>query len=212
VDKYTFDLSYLASQWCLVVASTIVAVVAIFGDSIRERIYRPVLKIRLVDVHGESVLWNLDQRGIYYHLVVENHGRGTARDVRVICQSISKKKSDGSFELQHMEASERLMWRFSQTFGITRDIPSGYFGKLGEVCDFGVVNEGGSRFSITQYAATASFPGYLEANQSMRVNLFVGAQNVTSKIPYCLDVSWDGMWTSDLTEMAKHLVLTEIGC
>jgi hypothetical protein len=108
-----------------------------------------------------------------------------------------------------MAAPELLAWRFSKVFGELRDIPSGYVGSIGEICDLGHVDQGGGRFEITPYAKTESFPGYLCSGESMQLRLDVAADNFTPKGSYVLEISWDGKWTPNLNEMEKHLIVKE---
>jgi hypothetical protein len=44
----------------------------------------------------------------------------------------------------------------------------------------------------------------------MQLNLAVAADNFAPKSSYSLEISWDGIWTSNLTEMEKHLIIKEI--
>lgn len=51
--------------------------------------------------------------------------------------------------------------------------------------------------------------GYLEPNEKMRVEAIAVADNAESN-PVCIEVSWDGLWSDDASQMEKHLVIAEV--
>lgn len=204
------DQSLVIGTWVMAFGTLLLAILALFGVSIRPLVFRPKLTIRLNNKTGKLVQWDNGTRGIYYHLKIENHGWSTAKNVRVLITGISKRLPGAAFTQAPMAAPERLMWRFSQVFGLTRDIPTGFVGKVGEICDLGFVNEGSNIFQVIPYAVTVSFPGYLKANEGLQLNLVVTADNFSSEKSYDLQISWDGQWFENLHEMQKHLVIEEL--
>ena len=77
----------------------------------------------------------------------------------------------------------------------------------GTVCDLGFVNEGDDKFVLALHAATDSYPGYLRANEGIRLKLSASADNFDPRTMFDLEISWDGKWTADLNKMAKHLMV-----
>jgi len=217
MDPNALNQAYLQTQQVIALFTAIMAIgtlfvaaLAVAGEPIRDRLLRPNLTIHLNNKRGELVQWNNGLHGIYYHLKIENHGKATARRARVLCLSTLKKRIDGTFYPEPMAAPEQLSWRFAHIFGITRDIPAGYVGSIGEICDLGFVNQGSQHFQIAPYAQTESFPGFISAGESMQVNLVVAADNFAPKESCAIEISWDGTWATDLNEMEKHLIIKEI--
>jgi len=209
--------SYLLAQWITAIFTLImalgtimVAILAVFGEQIRARFVGPKLTISLNNIQGELVRLEPNKQAIYYHLKIENHGRSVARNVRILCYQVSKRRPDGSFDLEKMTAPEQLTWRWSHLYGTLRNIPQHHVGELGAICDLGYVHEGSDRFELSVYAKTESFPGHLMTNEAMRLKLTVSADNFETKDSYDLEISWDERWTADLNEMQKHLVVKPI--
>lgn len=194
----------------MAVGTLLLAAFAIAGDRIRDALWQPSLTIHLNSRRGELVRWQNGALGIYYHLKVENHGRALARQARVLCLSILKKRAGGTFYSEQLTAHEQLSWRFADVFGILRDIPVGYVGNIGEVCDLGSVNQGSDHFQLAPYASTVSFPGFIKAGESMQVNVVVAADNFVPKQSCSIEISWDGQWTENLEDMQRHLVIKEV--
>jgi hypothetical protein len=207
-----YSQSALTAQWIMAIGTILVAILAIFGEQIRDRCIAPRLRIALNDPPYELVTESPSNiQGIFYHLKIDNIGIKIARNVRIFCIKISKKKANGTYENMDMTAQEQLAWRFSNIYGMIRHIPPHQKNiDLATLCDLGSVYNGSKEFNLTVYAKTKSYPGFLEKNESMRLRIIATADNYIAKKSYDLEITWDGEWSSDLREMQKHLIIKSI--
>lgn len=190
----------------LVAIGTIaVAVLAIWGDWFRDKFASPEIEISLRDTKGNLTTLN-GRRAIYYHLIVQNRRKwALARGVQVMITGIWRRAADGSFKPESLAVQLPLTWAFPQFNPITPRI------RDRKICDLGFVVEGDSQFKPSPYFYPHNFRGFVTANDAVRLALEIEAENFTSKIPYVVEICWDGQWTDDLEEMEKHLVIKQIG-
>jgi hypothetical protein len=198
-----------AIQIASAVGTIAVAILAIWGERIKLLFgLGPKLVLTLHDPHGELTTASKDGQSTlarYYHLRVSNQHRWTqATNVRVVIVGLAMPAADGNLVNQPLSGPLQLMWQFSN-FHLLYSI-------LGpdDFCDLGYILRG-SRFELTPYVFPRNFTGVLERNQKMRVEVKAVADNAESK-SLCVDISWDGTWSDDTLEMAKHLVVKEVSC
>lgn len=191
-------------QALLVVATSAVAVMAIFGDSIRAKYWGPKLRVRLHDPEGESIP-SRDSSGKmvparFYHLKVTNERLSvSARNVRVMLTQVIKPAADGTFSRQRLSGPLQLKWQHPQFHLLSPTIGSD------DICDFGNLVQD-RIFVLSPYLVPNNFEGFLKAGERMRVEVIAVADNAESN-PLCLEISWNGKWSADTEEMKKNLVI-----
>jgi hypothetical protein len=157
-----YSQSALIAQWIMAIGTLLVAILAIFGEQIRDKCFAPRLIIALNSPQGEQVTESNNQV-IYYHLKIDNIGKTIAKNVRIFCIQISKKKANGTYENMDMTAQEQLTWRFSNIYGMIKHIPPHQKNiNIATLCDLGSVYQGSEKFNLAVYAKTISYPGFLK--------------------------------------------------
>jgi len=196
---------YLITQVFIAIGTTVVCILAVWGDKIRSYIAGPRLRFELHNPRGDLTLRRDGRRTIYYHVKIKNERHwAAARRVHILCNSISKKAPDGSFVQEPLIIPVPLTWAFPTFHELLPTISAD------DICDLGYLDEGSNTFKLSLYIYPNNFRGFIGANEAMRVGLIATADNFISKSSYVLEISWDGKWSSDLNEMRKHLVIKEI--
>ena len=73
-------------------------------------------------------------------------------------------------------------------------------------CDLGFLDQNATEFRLATYVAPLHFPWSVAANQAIQVTIVAKAHNGRSE-PLVVEVAWDGVWSSNLAEMKKHLIV-----
>lgn len=195
---------YLITQVFIAIGTVAVAILAIWGEKIRDWMAGPRLEFKLHNARGDITTRQDGLRTIYYHVKIENKRQWSpARRVRILCTAISKKAPDGSFVQEPLIIPVQLTWAFPSFHELLPNIATD------DICDLGFLDENSRQFRLSLYIYPNNFRGFISANEAMRVSLIASADNFTSKSPYVLEISWDGNWNSNLEEMQKHLVIKE---
>ncbi len=196
---------YLITQVFIAIGTVAVAILAIWGEKIRDWMAGPKLEFKLHNARGDLTTRQDGRRTIYYHVKIENKCQwAPARRVRILCTTISKKAPDGSFVPEPLIIPVQLTWVFPSFHELLPNI------RTDDICDLGFLDEDGQRFKLSLYVYPNNFRGFISANEAMRVKLIASADNFTSKSPYVLEISWDGKWSSNLDEMRKHFIIKEV--
>jgi hypothetical protein len=196
---------HLITQVFIAIGTVSVAILAIWGEKIRDCIAGPILDFELHNARGDLTTLQDGRKTIYYHVKIENKRQwAPARRVRILCTAISKKAPDGSFVQEPLIIPLQLTWAFPSFHELLPSVATD------DICDLGYLGETTEKFMLSLYIYPNNFRGFISANEAMRVNLIASADNFTSKSPYVLEISWDGKWSSDLDEMRKHLSIKEV--
>jgi len=187
------------------IGTVAVAILAIWGDSVRAWVAGPRIEVSLRDARGDLNVRADGKKTIYYHVSVRNRRTWSpAKAVRVLVEAVAKRRPDGTFFPEPVIASLQLTWAFPGFHELFPTITTAI-----ETCDFGYVLEDSGRFELSTYVIPNNFGGYIARGEAMRVRLIASAHNGHSK-PLLLEVSWDGEWSTDLQEMQRHLVIKEV--
>jgi hypothetical protein len=185
------------------IGTVAVAILAIWGDWVRARLVGPKLELALRDPRGELNTRNDGKRELYYHIEVTNGRKWSpARQARVMLTEVEKKIADGSFVRDPLIPLQ-LTWAYSAAAG--EMLPTIV---ANQTCDLGCLTENGDRFRLTTYSRPNNFHGFIIAGQTMRATVVAMADNVQS-LPLCIEISWDGKWSADSSEMQRHLVVKQ---
>ena len=184
----------------------LVALVAVYGDRIRARLFGPRLAFDLEDASGHLAHRADGSKTIYYHIKVNNgKRRDPARNVRVVCIGIAKKAADLSFVAERVVYPVPLTWTPADCTSAWQTVAGS------STCDLGYLEEAGGQFKLAHCFWPDGFPGYICANGAMRVTLAAEGDNVYSSAECEIEIAWDGVWEESANERTKHLVVKRIG-
>jgi hypothetical protein len=196
-------------SWNLIIQGVIgfgtlvLASIAIWGNLVRSWLSGPKLKVRLLNPLGELITLSDGTPVRYYHLKVTNGRRkSAARNVEVLLTKIFQPAADGSWVDRSFSGSLQLTWQFP--------LYNQRYPLIGpdRVCDLGCMVRG-QRFNLTPYTTPNNFTGFVEANQSIRVEVVAAADNGESK-PTLIEIVWNGRWSDEAEEMRRYLVVKEV--
>lgn len=212
-------------NFALVVAALATIIVALFGEWIRAKLFRPQLELHLRHEHGEkqnaALQWqeadgtihHRSELARYYHVKVSNGTRWRpATNVQVFLTRVEEPGPDGDFKISWV-GEIPLQWRNQQAYPTARTIGSA------TDCDLcNVVKDKWIELSpliipnnlVTRRKLPANRLVQTPVNWStnMVVTLQARANEGESPIARFL-ISWDGEWEDGDIEMAKHLVVKE---
>jgi len=194
---------YMISQWFVAGGTILLAIVAVFGGWLKQKILRPKLILSLVNPAGEHSLSSKGVKLRYYHLSVRNNRRHCpAHNVRVLLKGFSRPDADGHFRKSDFTGAVQLMWQFAQT------VPQ--FPTIGPemVCDLGYIPSE-DRFRLATIIYPIKLDPSVKPNEKVRLTLQAVSDEKESK-PLSLEISWDGLWSEDTEQMRRHLVIKEI--
>ncbi|MDP2895452.1 MAG: hypothetical protein Q8Q12_02690 [bacterium] len=191
--------------------TVLVAVVAIWGEWIRSAVAGPKMQITLKDAKGWAARGSPYRR---YTLMVYNKRHwASAKNVRVLCEKMFRRSSDGCFEELPLYDPIQLRWTRSSVRKMTSPRLNPDISSM-DMCALGAMSIGG--FALDAYCGDVHFPhsdpsrGHSLAGETVRIELIVVADNFRSKAPYVLEIAWDGERSEDAEEMSKHLVIKEL--
>lgn len=180
-----------------------IVIIALFGNSIRQKFNPPRLDIDILDKNGELTTLDNGHRVIYYHLRVINRGKVIIKNCRVFLTRI-KKEQNGEFINLPFSVPLRYIWSPSETS------PEGVDIVTERIADFGYIIDSSTEFTPTVTPILNSFRGNLRHEEKFRYYLEVIAENYRSRKPIAVEVSWDGHWPEDLNNMYRHFAIRKI--
>lgn len=200
----TEDLLVLAG-FLTAIGTIAVAVLAIWGDRVRDALAGPRITLRLRDERGSLTTRGTHQRVIYWHLELINHRRWSPiRNVRLLVTSIEKMRPNGTFFPEHLPVPVQLTWAFPQFHELSPTVVDRDFS------DLGYLDEGKDRFALSPYFVPNNFTGFFSKGEAMRVSISAAADNFSSIDPLVREISWNGQWDDDMEEMRKHLTIAQM--
>jgi hypothetical protein len=186
------------------IGTVAVAILALWGDQIRDWLLGPRLKLSLVDPKGDLAVRTGGGRVYFYHLKVKNSGRTAASGVRVHMRAFSRRTPAGNFIAEPLVYPLQLVWTPKSLGETERTIVDE------STCDFGFLGETDNCFWIAALVAPNNFNGVVERNACVRFKLVATGVNILSRFPTILQVSWDGVWTGNQEEMQRHLIIERV--
>jgi hypothetical protein len=183
-----------------------VAILAIWGDSIRARFSGPkLLLVSHNNLRGSVVPITNGPRGIFYHLkVVNTRSTISATNCRVLLKKIWRKGLNGDFIEATLPVPLTFVWA-------PAELMPPYINLLKEnVLDFGVLVENGEYFFPKLLSYTNDFQGFVRTNQVVRFGLEIVSDNFVSPSPQVFEVAWNGRWSDNLDVMAQNLQIQEV--
>ncbi len=207
-------------QTAVAIAMFLTVVVALFGESIRARLFKPKLRLTLEKPHGEEAEAEFlsppvaEFGGIppgaevrreaarYYHLRVSNTRRWSpATQVQVYLLRIDERRADGQFR-PRWSGEIPLLWQYYEALSPIRTIgPS-------RNCDLCSVVKG-KWMGLHPAVMPVGFGGRYKGTANLR--LLLQAQSIEADSdPVLVQIAWDGEWEDGEAEMAKHMVVSVV--
>lgn len=186
--------------------TVILAAIAIWGETIRRRLFPPNLVLSEHNFEGDFVTMQGGKRHVYYHLkIVNTHKWSPAQKVRVLFEAYSRRKADGvTFQQESLVIPIQLYWSFIKFHELLPAVgPDRYI-------DIGYLVEGEDYFYVSLLTIPGNFNGFVRAKETLRFKIVATADNLTKTEPLYLEVSWDGEFHFDKEEMLKHLVIKKV--
>nr|NQU91445.1 hypothetical protein [Bacteroidota bacterium] len=197
------DEANIVIQIFVALGTISVAVLAIWGDWIRHKLAGPRLRLALLDAVGTATHRRDKKKGRYYKLRVWNDRKWSpAKNARVVLKSIFKPAADGTLTPQPLSGPLQLTWQW-----IVPQFPT--LGAGEEICTYANLVQG-EQFVLSPYITPNNFVGFLQADKRMVIEVAVVSDTAES-VPLFLDLSWNGKWSEDTTEMLTNVVIKETG-
>ena len=200
---------------CLTAIGTIaVAIVAIWGDYLKDLLFRPALTLSLLEEPLDFI--PMDCPRFYVHLRLRNTPcsrwrKAGARSCRVMLIAIQKKLQDGTFNTQWLPVPHQLTWAPSEMPPLQRDVSP----EQEEILDLGFLKRSqdhGGSFRPQSYVLVHGYEERccVRAGETTRYVLDVLADNWKSQRTQVFEVSWDGHWDNDPAVMQQHLRVSDV--
>jgi len=195
-----------------VLGTWVIAALALWGEKIKATLFKPDLRLRLLNQVGEFCPQTLrDGHGHvqeahdarYYHMQVANKAAfPQARDVQVLIIAVDRRGPTGDPQRVYTGALP-LGWRHGELHPTARPIGT----KTEADADLMWVRQG--RLQLTPMVAPNNFPPFFTGETHIWITAVARGIESESNIVR-LRIDWDGAWDRGDAEMAKHLVISEI--
>jgi hypothetical protein len=193
-------------NFAVALATFAAAIVALFGEWLRSKMFPARLKLSLLNANGEKgriAHGDRQENARFYHVRVENTNRfvSTAKDVQVFLIRIEEPGPDD--ELQIVWSGEIPMrWRNQEVSALTKAI--------GHATDCDLCSVGENRWlSLSPLIVPLSMNARREGPCKMVVSLQARSQQADSPA-LRVQIAWDGAWDLGDNEMRRHLTVREL--
>lgn len=211
------------ADWVVASATFLLAVVAVFQETIRGWFYRPVFQVSIkteppdcfsvpITVVNNGTVLTVDS--IYLRLWVENIGNATARKAEVYANQLRQRRLDGTWERVHLFPPMNLKWSNVGLIYFPSIAPN-----MGKHCDVGHISDPANRHQLREDAprlhlsneeTSLAFDLMVGPNNRSHIigpgeyqlDILVAADNVRP-IKQTLAISLKGMWDPDETTMLR---------
>ena len=187
------------------VGTIAVAILAIWGDSIRTWFTGPKLALIPHNFRGTVVPITNGPRAVFYHLIVVNRrSTVTATNCRVLLKKIWRRAPNGAFQEVGLKVPLIFAWAPSEI------MPPYISLRKEQVLDFGTVIDGQDYYRPLLLSYTNNFQGFVRAGEVVRFGLEIVSDNFVSSRLQIFEVAWNGQWSDNLDVMAQNLQIQEV--
>jgi hypothetical protein len=195
----------LIASFLTAIGTIAVAVLAIWGEKVREVLASPKVSFFLRDQAASFTHTGDQKKRAYWHIDVVNHRKWSpVKNIRLLVTGIEKKGADGAFYHQPLPVPVQLTWSHPQFHELSPTVIAR------DVCDLGYLEQGADRFVPSLYIMPNNFRGFVIKGEAMRLAITAYADNYASTLPLVLEIAWDGEWGEDVGEMRRHLVVNQV--
>jgi hypothetical protein len=209
------------AEWLVAVGTLVLALVAVFQETIRGWFYRPVFRVstRTEPPHCVAVPFTAPDGtfvadSIYLRLWIENTGNATGRNVEVYAAELRRQRVDGTWERVSAFPPMNLKWANVGVVYFPTIAP-----EMGKHCDLGhivdparrhVVGEDAPRLALTGQQTSLAFDlmvapnhrGHIIGPGDYHLDILVAAENARP-VTRTVSISLTGTWDSDETRMLR---------
>ena len=194
----------LLIQATIAIGTIAVAIIAIWGDYFRKKLFPPKAKIALHNVDGMLTYYQDSTPVWFYNLKVINQTHFSLKNCRVFLKEIRKKGPDDSYDKIPLSVPHQFIWS-----------PGGFEPKeilinKEQIFDFGSIRKGSDCWKPELYWRANNFNGDVKQGEVIRYILEVDAEGMTSEIKQIYEVAWNGKWSEKLEEMKLNLKIHEV--
>lgn len=197
-------------QAIIAVLTLMAVLVALFGDWLKARMFKPSLGLSLTLPKGEAVKMRtpdsiIETPARYYHLLVTNHrGFPAASDVAVYLTASDFMGANGQYR-RVWTGEVPLRWRHQELYPLFRTIGPAID------CDLVCIMKGNGVSLMP-----IMYPNNLQVHWTdpfdMMLTVVVRHREGESK-PYRIKIVWDGKWHDGESELAQHfqVIIIDVG-
>jgi hypothetical protein len=186
----------------LVVATLILAAVAVWGERIRQRWVRPKLRLLLDEPHL-TFISGTNRRGWYYQLhVVNDRKTSPASNTQVRLTKVFKKALDDSWQEHQFSGPVQVQWRWPD------QIPQ--YATIGpdQHATFACLLEGADAAELCLFLTPNNLESRIPALEPTRLHFKAVSDTAESK-ELVLEVASDGQWEEGRSAMDTHMSVKE---
>ena len=185
----------------------LLAFVALFGESVKRRIYSPKIKLELKNPSGDfTTFLNEIERytpAYCYHIVVMNYSkRSIAHNCYVQIIQIEKLLEKGTQEIK-LNVPVYIRWVPNELGEFAIDLSHE------RLIDFGFLKQNGTSFRPWLQTYPNNFSGFVEPHTTLIYTLQAFADAYKSK-KFKFSVTWNGEFSEDSEQMSKNLIIKQI--
>jgi len=194
-------------QTAVALATFLAALVALFGERWRARLFPPRLALRLVPGFGVSIsresLEKVKTPARYHHVRATNNATWPqAKRAQVYMTRVESKGPDGEMRSQ-WTGNIPILWQYQEAQPLTRPLGPPFD------CTLCSVTKGGF-LELWPLIAPFNFSGAFEPPVDIVVTLQIRSDDGVSP-ERSFRTSWDGQWHDGDREMADHFVVRDVG-
>ena len=142
---------------------------------------------------------------MYFHLKVVNKRPWLPiKNCRVLLMGLSRRGPDNAFHPTSLVVPSQLVWAPASFAPVLVTVTKEY------IVDLGKIREGDDAFRPALYSTPNNFMGFVKANEAVRYELAIEADNFSSSTYKVIEVAWDGKWEFEPEKMENHLRIREI--
>jgi len=201
-QKFLTEMSVQAAG---VVATLVLAAVALWGKAIRAWLVGPRLELRLFNPQGERQDTADHGPARFYHLQVINTRRriAPARNVRVMFTGIARPDANDVFQWHWLTGPIQFIWQHGHSLPQLLTIGPAHNADLGRVLQRGA-------FELSLHFLPIGLQTFLLGPQNKMLIEARAESDETESAPIRVRISWDGGWSEDAAEMARHLRVEQV--
>jgi hypothetical protein len=212
------------ADWLVAMGTLVLAVVAIFQDTIRGWVYHPAFRLstKTEPPDCDAVPFTAQDGTFLAHTVhlrlwVENVGNATAMNAEVYAKELRRQRADGTWERLGAFLPMNLGWSHVGGIYFSRIAP-----EMGKHCDIGHVTDPAGRHSVGEDAPALGLTdqqcsmvfnlivrpnhkGHIVGPGKYRLDILVAADNVRP-IKKTIAISLQGPWDANETIMLRDHV------
>jgi len=201
----------VAGTWCVFVA-------AILGEKIRSMLFKPMLRVQILDTLGESITeiitnpqgsepTTYERQARFYHVEAVNSRRWPiAHNVLILITRLERYGPD-NLPLPVWTGEIPLTWNHPEIHPLTRTVGRAARAVLLTANDDPRTRQ--RELYLRPIIHPNNFEGRYTGETRLRVTLQATSDEVTSD-ERRLSIAWDGQWRDGTAEMGQHLIITSL--